>query len=152
VFFASLFRNYLFKLAMQDQLSNHPYLLLAVWPLAYPLLALGSTLVLSSMFKLGILNTYHGDHFGIYMKERVDSFPFNVTANPMYTGSTMVFLGGALVEGSLAGLFMTAWVCMCYQIALLFEEFVDVHLNSLDLSLRVFMSTSWSGKRRKKLY
>jgi phosphatidylethanolamine N-methyltransferase len=57
------------------------------------------------------------------MKERVDSFPFNVTENPMYTGSTMVFLAEALREGSVAGLVMTLWVFFCYQIALLFEGF-----------------------------
>jgi phosphatidylethanolamine N-methyltransferase len=124
VFFTSLYRNYLYKLAMQDQLSSHPFLLLFALPLGYPLLLLGSTLVLSSMYVLGVVNTYHGDHFGIFMTERVESFPFSVTENPMYTGSTMVFLAGALLEGSVAGLVMTLWVFVCYQIALLFEGFV----------------------------
>lgn len=29
-------------------------------------------------------------------QEKVESFPFNVTANPMYYGSTLSFLGTAL--------------------------------------------------------
>ena len=73
----------------------------------------GSTLVVSSMWKLGVTGTYlgtrsgcgkiatkvknpPGDYFGILMKERVTSFPFNVTNNPMYDGSTMCFLSTAL--------------------------------------------------------
>ena len=37
-----------------------------------------------------------GDYFGILMKERVTSFPFNTMNNPMYNGSTMVFLALSL--------------------------------------------------------
>ncbi|CAG8850313.1 31448_t:CDS:2, partial [Racocetra persica] len=56
----------------------------------------GNTFVLSSMYALGITGTYLGDYFGILMDSRVTSFPFNVLENPMYYGSSMVFLSTAL--------------------------------------------------------
>jgi methylene-fatty-acyl-phospholipid synthase len=37
-----------------------------------------------------------GDYCDILMDEKVTGFPFNVVDNPMYNGSTMVFLGIAL--------------------------------------------------------
>lgn len=77
--------------------------------------------MLSSMYKLGVTGTYLGDYFGILMKSRVTSFPFNVMDNPMYNGSTMVFLGTALWYRSLAGVFLSVFVWILYQIALLFE-------------------------------
>jgi methylene-fatty-acyl-phospholipid synthase len=63
-----------------------------------------------------------GDYFGILMDERVTGFPFNVTDNPMYHGSTMVFLGTALWYGSLAGVLLTIQVLAAYAIVLRFEE------------------------------
>lgn len=56
----------------------------------------GSILVLSSMYKLGVVGTYLGDHFGILMDSRITSFPFNVVEHPMYYGSTLCFLSIAL--------------------------------------------------------
>ena len=38
-----------------------------------------------------------GDYFGILMDQKVTSFPFNVTENPMYWGSTANYLGLALM-------------------------------------------------------
>jgi methylene-fatty-acyl-phospholipid synthase len=82
----------------------------------------GSTLVLSSMYMLGIVGTYLGDHFGFLFDERIVSFPFNVCDNPMYDGSTLCFLGTALFYAKPAGLFATALVYTMYQIVLLLEE------------------------------
>lgn len=59
-------------------------------------MAVGSILVASSMFRLGITGTYLGDYCGILMDARVTGFPFNVLSNPMYDGSTLNFLGMAL--------------------------------------------------------
>lgn len=71
------------------------------------LFAIGGILVLSSYYRLGILGTYLGtpltalslfphralgDYFGILMKERITSFPFSVMDDPMYTGSTLIYL------------------------------------------------------------
>lgn len=63
-----------------------------------------------------------GDYFGFLLDDMVTGFPFNVTSSPMYTGSTMSFLGTALYFGKPAGLFLTAVVHFVYQIALRFED------------------------------
>ena len=79
-------------------------------------------------------------------QEKVESFPFNVTSNPMYYGSTLSFLATALwwvnkifprICGepfrrslhrlddryeSPSGLLLTVLVFVEYKVALLFEE------------------------------
>lgn len=89
---------------------------------AYALLAAGNTLVLTSMYALGVTGTYLGDYFGILMDAPVTSFPFNVTGSPMYWGSTMSFLGTALLFGRPAGVVLTALVYVAYSIALRYED------------------------------
>ena len=56
----------------------------------------GQTFVISSTWMLGVTGTFLGDYFGILMNSRVEGFPFNVVRDPMYTGSTLSFLAGAL--------------------------------------------------------
>ncbi len=56
----------------------------------------GSVLVGSSMWRLGVTGTYLGDHFGILLKQRITSFPFSVAEHPMYYGATLCFLSYAL--------------------------------------------------------
>lgn len=90
--------------------------------LAYALLASGNILVLSSMWALGITGTYLGDYFGILMDDMVTGFPFNVTDAPMYYGSTMSFLGSALLFGKPAGVVLTGLVFVVYKVALSFED------------------------------
>lgn len=82
---------------------------------------IGLLFVGSSMYKLGIHGTYLGDYFGIFMKERVTSFPFNVLENPMYVGSVLIHLGYSLRTSSLVGLGLTLWIHLMYQVALRFE-------------------------------
>lgn len=74
------------------------------------------------MWALGLTGTYLGDYFGILMDHRVTSFPFNVTDAPMYYGSTLSFLGGAILFGKPAGLLLTVEVLAVYLIALRFED------------------------------
>lgn len=111
-----------YKTALESQ-PAHPAL---TGPLAtsaaYILLTAGNTLVLTSMYALGVTGTYLGDYFGILMDAKVESFPFNVTDAPMYWGSTMSFLGTALLLGKPAGVFLTALVYVAYSIALRYEE------------------------------
>lgn len=90
--------------------------------LSYALIAGGNVLVLSSMWALGVTGTYLGDYFGILMSDRVTTFPFNVTDAPMYYGSTMSFLGTALLYGKPAGVLLTVEVLVAYLIALRYEE------------------------------
>ncbi|CCH60862.1 hypothetical protein TBLA_0D03630 [Henningerozyma blattae CBS 6284] len=88
----------------------------------YLSIGVGQVLVLTSMYQLGITGTYLGDYFGILMEERVTTFPFNVSNNPMYQGSTLSFLGAALVSGKPAGLLIAFLVSTMYQGALQLEE------------------------------
>ncbi|CAG8684127.1 4241_t:CDS:2, partial [Dentiscutata heterogama] len=81
----------------------------------------GNTFVLSSMYTLGITGTFLGDYFGILMNSRVTSFPFNILENPMYYGSSMVFLATALWYACPAGILLTIWAFTVYLIALRYE-------------------------------
>lgn len=74
------------------------------------------------MWALGVTGTYLGDYFGILMDDIVTGFPFNITDAPMYYGSTMSFLGTAILFGKPAGILLTAEVLAVYLIALRFED------------------------------
>jgi phosphatidylethanolamine/phosphatidyl-N-methylethanolamine N-methyltransferase len=117
-----MFRDWLYKTAISEQ-PSHP-LLLSVYSqaAAYTLFVCGNTLVISSTWALGITGTFLGDYCGILMDEMVTGFPFNICGAPMYVGSTMSFLGTALFFGKPAGLLLTAWVWVVYQIALSYED------------------------------
>lgn len=94
---------------------------MAQGPLAIALMSMGWLLVVSSMWKLGITGTYLGDHFGILLSKRITSFPFNVCEHPMYEGATMVFLGYALWQSSIAGLALGMTAGIVYTVAGYFE-------------------------------
>lgn len=122
IFSLGLLRDFLYERALRDQ-PSHP-LLEGDGPTyaGYALLALGNLLVISSTLRLGITGTFLGDYFGILMDSMVTGFPFNVTSAPMYYGSTMSFLGTALIYGKPAGLLLTAVVLVVYIVAIQFEN------------------------------
>ncbi|KAK0469963.1 phospholipid methyltransferase-domain-containing protein [Desarmillaria tabescens] len=127
IFSFGMLRDYLYHAAMAEQpkveLLPEPYS--KALPLA--LMGTGQLLVVSSTWALGVTGTFLGDYFGILMDHRVEGFPFNVLNDPMYVGSTMCFLAGALWESSPAGLFITLYVYIVYIIALRFEgPFTDM--------------------------
>ncbi|KAL9069470.1 MAG: hypothetical protein Q9161_005521 [Pseudevernia consocians] len=119
IFGLGLFRDALYERALRNQpfipAFHHPYI-------AYVLLAIGNTLVLTSYYALGITGTFLGDYFGILMDEPVTGFPFNLTSAPMYWGSTMSFLGTSLLYGRPAGALLTTHVFLVYLGALQFED------------------------------
>ncbi|KAJ4408688.1 Phosphatidyl-N-methylethanolamine N-methyltransferase [Neurospora sp. IMI 360204] len=122
IFGLGLVRDFLYERALRDQ-PSHPLLEgTNVKYAAYALLALGNTFVITSTLRLGITGTFLGDYFGILMDGIVTGFPFNVTSAPMYYGSTMSFLGTALLYGKPAGLLLTAWVLFVYIVAIQFEN------------------------------
>ena len=90
--------------------------------LAYLLIAIGSVFVIASGYRLGFYCSFMGDYFGILLKERVTGFPFNIVEDPMYVGSALVYLGLALMYGSLVGILLTGCIGLSYVIAVLFEE------------------------------
>ncbi|KAM6951195.1 phosphatidylethanolamine N-methyltransferase [Aplochiton taeniatus] len=91
-------------------------------------LALGSLLVVSSFLALGFTGTFLGDYFGILMDQKVTGFPFNLTDNPMYWGSTANYLGLALINASPVGLLLTAVVAVSYQVAIVYEGPFTEHI------------------------
>ncbi|OAA67348.1 Phospholipid methyltransferase [Niveomyces insectorum RCEF 264] len=122
IFGLGLVRDSLYERALRHQ-PSHPLLATdAATYAGYALLALGNLLVVSSTWRLGITGTFLGDYFGILMDDMVTGFPFSVTDAPMYYGSTMSFLGAALVYGKPAGLLLTAEVLLVYLVALRFEN------------------------------
>lgn len=122
IFSLGIFRDILYERALRAQ-PSHPLLESApATLLAYLLIGAGNILVLSSMWALGVTGTYLGDYFGILMDEIVTGFPFNVTASPMYYGSTMSFLGTAIWFRKPAGVLLTVEVLVVYLIALRFED------------------------------
>ncbi|KAF7115581.1 hypothetical protein CNMCM5793_002675 [Aspergillus hiratsukae] len=119
IFTLGLARDHVYQQALQDQ----PYYAPVHQPiLGSALFGIGSILVLSSMYALGVTGTYLGDYFGILMDAPVTGFPFNVTGSPMYWGSTLNFLGVALYYGKVAGLLLTAEVFIVYWFALQWED------------------------------
>lgn len=122
IFSIGLVRDWLYKTAIFEQ-PSHP-LLQTIYSQAAgcALIAAGNILVVSSTWQLGIQGTFLGDYFGFLKEEIVTGFPFNVTSAPMYWGSTMSFLGSALLFGKPAGLLLTAVVYIVYVVALRFED------------------------------
>ncbi|KAL2281780.1 hypothetical protein FJTKL_11254 [Diaporthe vaccinii] len=118
IFGLGLCRDFLYERALRHQ-PPHPLLDTdAAKYLGYALIAGGNILVVTSTWALGITGTFLGDYFGILMDDMVTGFPFSVCDAPMYYGSTMSFLGTALLYGRPAGILLTAWVLTVYLVAL----------------------------------
>ncbi|KAF2740004.1 phosphatidylethanolamine N-methyltransferase [Polyplosphaeria fusca] len=122
IFSLGIIRDYFYNAALDLQPSSP---LLTSPPIslsAIPLFVTGNTLVLTSMWALGVTGTYLGDYFGILMDAPVTSFPFSVTDAPMYHGSTLSFLAAAIWKGKPAGLVLTGLVAVCYGVARGYED------------------------------
>ncbi|KAF8542116.1 phospholipid methyltransferase-domain-containing protein [Trichophaea hybrida] len=122
IFSLGIIRDYLYEQALRDQPALDILQTDTVKYAAGGLFLTGNVLVISSMWALGLTGTYLGDYFGILMDSRVTGFPFNITDAPMYHGSTLSFLGTALWFGKPAGILLSIWVTVMYQIALRFED------------------------------
>lgn len=122
IFTIGLIRDHFYKQALENQ----PTIDLLAQPIVQLVskltFAVGSILVVSSMWALGVTGTYLGDYFGILMENMVNGFPFDITSSPMYDGSTLCFLGTALSYRSPAGLILTVLVHLVYRAALKFED------------------------------
>ncbi|PSR81042.1 phospholipid methyltransferase [Coniella lustricola] len=122
IFSLGLCRDFFYERALRHQ-PSHPLLeTQSIKFIAYALIAAGNTLVITSTYALGITGTFLGDYFGILMDDMVTGFPFNVCDAPMYYGSTMSFLGTALLYGKPAGILLTGWVLVVYLVALQYEN------------------------------
>ncbi|KAF7845728.1 hypothetical protein BT93_L0957 [Corymbia citriodora subsp. variegata] len=122
IFSLGILRDHLYNVALDEQPKSDILHYGEFKLLSAILFLVGSTLVVSSMWKLGVTGTYLGDYFGILMSDRVTSFPFNVSNNPMYDGSSLCFLSTALWKGAPVGILLTALVYFEYKVACLYEE------------------------------
>ncbi|XP_053327577.1 phosphatidylethanolamine N-methyltransferase [Spea bombifrons] len=119
--FLAVFRSHCFSEALKTQPQLSALETPGLYYLGLLCMGAGMILVVCSFLALGFTGTYLGDYFGILMDEKVTSFPFSVTENPMYWGSTANYLGLALVNSSPAGLLLTAAVATAYKVAIAFE-------------------------------
>jgi len=85
-------------------------------------LFIGSILLITSYWRLGITGTYLGDYFGILMEEKISGFPFNVVNDPMYLGSSLLFLARGLWEQKFMGIITSVYVFLVYKVAVTFFE------------------------------
>lgn len=122
IFSLGIIRNYFFEKALHNQVTSAWMESEITKIIGMAFIIMGQILVLSSMYQLGIIGTYCGDYFGILMKDRITSFPFNICYNPMYRGSTLSFLGFSLMYAKPAGLFITLCLHFIYDMALKIEE------------------------------
>ena len=56
------------------------------------------------------------------MDAKVTGFPFNVSNDPMYQGSVLNLLAGALWVGSPAGVLLSLWAHVVYTVAVRYFE------------------------------
>ncbi|XP_062330919.1 phosphatidylethanolamine N-methyltransferase isoform X1 [Osmerus eperlanus] len=117
----NVYRSHSITVAIRAQVRWEMLSSQEVFYLGAALMVLGSVLVVTSFLALGFTGTFLGDYFGILMDQKVTSFPFNVTENPMYWGSTANYLGLALMNASPVGVILTAVVAITYQVAIIFE-------------------------------
>ncbi|KAM9426344.1 phosphatidylethanolamine N-methyltransferase [Pholidichthys leucotaenia] len=124
----NVYRSHSITVAMKAQARWEMLDSACVFYTGAALMALGTLLVASSFLALGFIGTFLGDYFGILMDEKVTGFPFNITENPMYWGSTANYLGLALIGASPVGLVLTAVVAVCYKVAVRFEGPFTEHI------------------------
>jgi phosphatidylethanolamine N-methyltransferase len=118
-----IFRNYIFTRLIQNQpaLEVGKYEPVFYW-LSVVCMLLGGFLVFMALYRLGIHGIYYADYFGILFSEKVTAFPYNVTDNPLYQGSTLLFLMGAFYYKSVTGFLLTGLAYFMYHIAALMEN------------------------------
>ena len=93
-------------------------------------------LILSSFYRLGIRNMFYGDFFGFFMKEKIESFPYNFIGHPQYVAASFLYIGYALFYHSPSGIIMAFFTFLSYFLFYLYERtLIDVFYPS-DKSLK----------------
>ena len=114
-------RTSIFHIVMDKHVNCSPMQNSLFDAVGYLLVIVGAVLVVSSGYQLGFFCSFMGDYFGILLKEKVTSFPFNVVSDPMYVGSALVYLGMSFLHASVVGIILTGCIAFSYAIALFFE-------------------------------
>jgi methylene-fatty-acyl-phospholipid synthase len=117
-----IFRNYMYQRVLKEQPHFDIGYDNLIDVISYIMLAIGLILVFGAYYRLGIHGIYYADYFGILMKEKVTAFPYNATDNPMYGGSTLIFLSGALYNRAYCGFALTILALLMYVVASILEN------------------------------
>ena len=119
-----LFRNYMFSRTVQHQshFDIDASLELYLQSVAFLTFGSGVLFVLGSFYRLGIHGIYYADYFGILMSEKATRFPYNVLENPLYVGSTLIFLGSSIHYKSPVGFILTLLAFIMYKFASILEN------------------------------
>jgi methylene-fatty-acyl-phospholipid synthase len=122
IFSFGLSRDFLYKYVVNTSnffpLIDNQYMTYT----GYMILLIGIILVSSATYKLGLIGTFNGDAYGFLLPSIIKSFPFNLFNAPMYLGSTLNFLGYAIINKSLTGIALTILVGIVYFCGNIFEE------------------------------
>jgi methylene-fatty-acyl-phospholipid synthase len=122
IFSFGLSRDFLYKYVVNTSnffpLIDNQYMTY----IGYMILLIGIILVSSATYKLGLIGTFNGDAYGFLLPSIITSFPFNLFNAPMYLGSTLNFLGYAIINKSLTGIVLTILVGIVYFCGNIFEE------------------------------
>jgi Phospholipid methyltransferase len=96
IFCFSLYRDLLFVEAVVRQPQSAYFAQPAMVAAGALMVGIGTILVVSSMYALGIHGTYLGDYFGILMDAKVETFPFDMFDHPMYVVVALLITRGFL--------------------------------------------------------
>jgi methylene-fatty-acyl-phospholipid synthase len=117
-----IFRNFMYFRVVKNQPQFDIGYDDLITIISYTMFAIGLILVFGAYYRLGIHGIYYADYFGILMKEKVTAFPYNATDNPMYGGSTLIFLSGALNTKAYCGFGLTILALLMYIVASILEN------------------------------
>lgn len=118
------FRNYMMKRALDNTYNmefSKPVSTIMEFASIVSFIV-GFLFVFGAYWRLGIHGIYYGDYFGILMKEKCSKFPYNISENPLYQGSQMLFASSVLWYKSPTGVYLLILLALMYQIAELLEN------------------------------
>lgn len=119
-----IFRNYMFMrvIRFHNKLDFNHDISIFIEIIGYLISVIGFNLTLFSYYRLGIHGIYYGDYFGVLCKEMVTAFPYNVLENPLYVGSTLLFMGFSILYRSPSGIILTILAWIMYKFASFLEN------------------------------
>jgi len=121
--YSGCLRNYTFTEAVNHNLKvDFGAMNILVFIIGYSLIIFGLFIVALSFYRLGLRGMYFGDYFGFLFKEKIVNFPYDIMENPQYIGTCSFFFGVSMTHLSPAGLVLTLFINLTYQILNHFES------------------------------
>jgi len=119
-----IFRNYIFTRVIRNHNKFDPFPDYSwhVEVIGYLILVFGLHLTFLAYYRLGLHGIYYADYFGVLCKEMVTAYPYNYLDNPLYVGSTMLFLGSSIIYRSPSGILLTLLAWFMYKFAAVLEN------------------------------